>query len=354
MRWLRGAAGAALILTWAGAVPASAHEFSRSTSRVTVSGRTVRAAISLGATDLHQGPPVDGDGDGVAAIDEIDAAIAPIFAAVKQHFRLTADQAAPTAIVLDRYGLSGADTLRMDVVYTFAAPVRSVAIESTLPALTQPDHRHFVYATVGGATREAVLDGATTRASFDGGEPLHATARRFVVLGMEHIVTGYDHLAFLGVLLLGAASLLDVVKIVTAFTVAHSVTLGLATFGLVALPAALIECLIALSIAWVAVENVLLERPERRWRITCLFGLIHGFGFSNVLRDMGLPPGALALSLFGFNAGVEIGQLIFVVLTFPLLWRLMQTRWRSPLALAGSSAALTLGVYWFVQRLLLA
>ncbi len=346
---------AALILAGAVAVPVVAHELSRSTSHVTVSGRTVRAAISFGATDLHQGPAVDADGDGVASMDEIDAAIAPIFAALKQHFRLSADQAAPTTIVLDRYGLSGTGTLRLDLVYTFAAPVRSVAIESTLPALTQPDHRHFVYATVGGTAREVVLDGTAARASFDGGaEPLRATVRRFVVLGMDHIVSGYDHLAFLVVLLLGAASLRDVVKIVTAFTVAHSVTLGLATFGLVAPPAALVECVIALSIAWVAVENLLRERQARRWRVAFLFGLMHGFGFSNVLRDLELPSGALALSLFAFNAGVEIGQLIFVALTFPLFWRLMRTRWRSPLSLVGSCAVLTLGVYWFVQRLLLA
>ena len=349
------AAAAALILVWAGADPASAHEFSRSTSRVTVNGRTVHAAIAIGATDLHQGPPVDRDGDGVASVDEIDTAIGPIFAAFKQHFRLTADQAVPTAILLDRYGLSGGDTLRMDVDYIFAAPVRSVAIESTLPALTQPDHRHFVYATIGGAAHEVVLDGATTRASFDGGAtPLGDTARRFVALGMQHIVTGYDHLAFLVVLLFGAASLLDVAKIVTAFTVAHSVTLGLATLGLVVVPPPLIECLIALSIAWVAVENLLRARHERRWRITFLFGLVHGLGFSNVLREMALPSGALALSLFTFNAGVEIGQLAFVLVAFPLIWRTMHTRWHSPLALAGSSAVLSVGVYWFVQRLLLA
>ena len=346
-------AATALVLIGVGAVTAAAHEFSRSTSRVTVSGRTVHAAISIGATDLHQGPPVDGDGDGVASVDEVDAAIEPVFTAMKQHFRLTADGAAPASILLDRYGLSGSDTLRMDLHYTFGAPVRAVAIDSTLHALTQPDHRHLVNATVGAASHEAVLDSASTHTTFDGGAtPLIETARRFVTLGMEHIVTGYDHLAFLVVLLIGAASLLDVVKIVTAFTLAHSVTLGLATFGLVTLPSALIECLIALSIAWVAVENLLADRLDRRWRITFLFGLIHGFGFSSVLRDMDLPAGALALSLFTFNAGVELGQLAFVLLAFPIIWRAMRTTWQSQLSLAGSSAVLSLGVYWLVQRLL--
>jgi len=151
--------------------------------------------------------------------------------------------------------------------------VRAVAVESTLHALTQPDHRHLVYATLEGGSREAVLDQSSMRAAFDGGvTPALDTARRFALLGMQHIITGYDHLAFLFVLLVGASSLLDVVRIVTAFTVAHSVTLGLATFGLVALPASLIESLIALSIAWVAVENLLLDHLERRWRVAFLFG----------------------------------------------------------------------------------
>ncbi len=116
----------------------------------------------------------------------------------------------------------------------------------------------------------------------------------------------------------------------------------------------LIESLIALSIVWVAVENLLLDRLGRRWRMTFLFGLVHGLGFSNVMRDLELPRASLALSLFTFNVGVEIGQLIFVVVTFPLMYRLLGTRWHPRLALACSSVVLCLGVYWFVQRLLLA
>ena len=349
------AAAAALMFLWAAAAPASAHELSRSTSRITVNGRTVRVALSIGAMDLHQGPLVDVDGDGVASVEEVDAAIASIFAAIRHHVRLSADQTAPMSERLDRYGLSGGETLRLDLEYTFAEPVRSVTITATLPALTQPDHRHLVHAAFGETAQEAVLDSTTTQAAFAGvPTPLLATARRFVTLGIEHIVTGYDHLAFLVVLLIGASSLLDVMKIVTAFTVAHSVTLGLATFGVVTLPSALIESVIALSIAWVAVENLLRDRLERRWRVTFVFGLIHGFGFSNVLRDLELPRAALALSLFSFNAGVEIGQLAFVLFAFPLIWWALRRSWQSRLSLVGSSIVLMLGVYWFVQRLLLA
>jgi hypothetical protein len=351
-------ATAVLVSVWfvsAGAIAASAHEFSRSTSRISVEGRTVRASLTIGATDLHQGPAVDLNGDGFASIEEIDAAIEPVFAAIKTHYRLTADGAAPTSVILDRYGLASPDTLRLDLQLTFAAPVTALAIDSTLHQLTQPDHRHLAHAVIHGTSHEAVLDGSVTHADFQAGlSATSDTAKRFVVLGMEHIATGYDHLAFLVVLLVAATSLLDVVKIVTAFTVAHSITLALATIGLVALPSTMIESLIALSIAWVAVENLLVDHVDRRWRITFVFGLVHGFGFSNVLRDMDLPRASLALSLFAFNAGVEIGQLIFVLVAFPLIYHVLRTRWHPPLALACSSVVFCLGVYWFVQRLLLA
>ena len=106
---------------------------------------------------------------------------------------------------------------------------------------------------------------------------------------------------------------------VTSFTVAHSVTLALATFEIISLPPRLIESLIALSIAYVAIENFTGKTLVHRWKITFLFGLIHGFGFSNVFREMELSRRSLAISLFSFNAGVEIGQLVFVCAVFPLV-----------------------------------
>jgi hypothetical protein len=339
----------------AAATAAGAHEISRSTSRIVVTGRSATVVFTIGALDFHAGPAIDSDGDGRASPDEVDAAIGPVFAVVKQHFRLTAAGAAPSAVLLERYARVDGTMLRLDLQYAFDASIGPIAITSTLDAVTQPDHRHLASVVRGGTTEQAVLDASRPEATF-GGAPGTSlvTVRRFLTLGMEHIVTGYDHLAFLGAVLVGATTLIEVVKIVTAFTVAHSVTLGLATVGLVALPARLIETLIALSIAWVAAENLLAERVARRWRVTFLFGLVHGFGFSNVLRELALPPATLALSLFAFNLGVEVGQVGFVALAFPLVTVAMRSAWRTPLALASSSLVLCLGVYWFVQRLLAA
>ena len=142
----------------------------------------------------------------------------------------------------------------------------------------------------------------------------------FLPLGIQHILEGWDHLLFLLALVLPGGSLGNLVRIVTAFTVAHSLTLGAAALELVRVPAAPVEALIALSIGWVAAENLARAKPmSRRWAVAFAFGLIHGFGFANVLRDVGLPRDALLSSLLWFNVGIELGQLLVVLLLVPSL-----------------------------------
>jgi hydrogenase/urease accessory protein HupE len=178
---------------------------------------------------------------------------------------------------------------------------------------------------------------------------------RFLLLGIEHIFTGYDHLAFLiGLLLLGGR-LGELVKIVTAFTVAHSITLALAALDLLAPPARVIEPLIAASIVFVGAENVwALHRNaapsalRNRWMVTLAFGLVHGFGFAAVLRQLALPRAALAASLVSFNLGVECGQVCIVVVAVPLLRWLRRVR---AFALAASAFIAALGTFWLVTRL---
>jgi glucan phosphoethanolaminetransferase (alkaline phosphatase superfamily) len=211
-------------------------------------------------------------------------------------------------------------------------------------------HQHMMNVRLNGTLHEAILDSRTQEATFSGVETTHLqTVWRFVRLGVEHIFTGYDHLAFLLGLLVATTTLGSLVKIITSFTIAHSITLALATFNLVMLPSRLTESLIALSIGYVAAENLLDFRAMKRYYITFLFGLVHGFGFSSVLREMDLPKSSLALSLFSFNAGVEIGQITFVVLIFPLVQDLVSSGWKR-LKPAVSIGVACLAAYWFVQR----
>jgi hypothetical protein len=175
----------------------------------------------------------------------------------------------------------------------------------------------------------------------------------FLLLGIEHILGGWDHLLFLLGLLLRGGGWLSLAKIVTAFTLAHSVTLALAALDIVVLPDRLVEAVIALSIAFVAAENLFL-RPvvSRRWLVSFCFGLVHGFGFSSALRELGLPTQGLLLALLGFNAGVELGQALVVALVLPALALLRETRWERRMVWTSSAAILLVGVALFVERLL--
>ncbi|MDA2924087.1 HupE/UreJ family protein, partial [Acidobacteria bacterium AH-259-L09] len=174
---------------------------------------------------------------------------------------------------------------------------------------------------------------------------------RFVKLGIEHIFTGYDHLAFLlGLILLGG-SIRRLIAIVSSFTVAHSVTLTLATLDVVVLPTRFVESAIALSICYIALENIFVREINGRWKITFFFGLIHGFGFSNILRAMQLPRKGLVTSLFSFNAGVEIGQVVIITLLCPLIFFVARHSWHKAVVTVTSALIGGLGLMWFLERM---
>ena len=184
----------------------------------------------------------------------------------------------------------------------------------------------------------------------------------YLRLGVEHILTGFDHLLFVFGLMLLIGPSWSLIKTITAFTIAHSVTLGLAALGYLRFPSAAIEALVALSILFVAVELARTGEPtlarRRPWVIALLFGLLHGMAFAGVLADIGLPSGAAPQALLLFNVGVEIGQLIFiaVVLAAWAGWRALtrRTSW-TPQTWTATAPAYAIGglsAYWFIERTL--
>ncbi len=178
----------------------------------------------------------------------------------------------------------------------------------------------------------------------------------FFQLGVQHIWMGYDHLLFLFALLVVCRSFRSIVGIISCFTIAHSITLALATFEVVNLPGKLVEPMIAASIVFVGLENVVRrgDEPKGRWLLTFLFGLIHGFGFAGVLRDLGVSGDAgesIIMPLFSFNLGVELGQIVIAAVILPLIWHLRKRPGfivRGVPILSGLVAAA--GLYWLVQR----
>jgi len=181
------------------------------------------------------------------------------------------------------------------------------------------------------------------------------SVREFLGLGVAHILTGYDHLLFLLSLLLVVGSLRSALQIITSFTCAHSITLALATLNVVHISPRITEPLIAVSIVYVGLENLLNPTAGRRWILTFGFGLIHGFGFASALRELGLgADGAgVAAPLFSFNLGVELGQLAIAALVLPLLWKCRASpAFTKRFVPIGSAGVVLAGACWFLQRTL--
>jgi hydrogenase/urease accessory protein HupE len=176
---------------------------------------------------------------------------------------------------------------------------------------------------------------------------------RFLLLGVEHILTGYDHLAFLLALLLAGGSLRHNAKTITSFTVAHSLTLALAATGVLNIPPAIVEPVIAASIVFVGLENLFRRRIAERWVVTFVFGLIHGLGFASALRELGIGGFGVGvvIPLFSFNLGVELAQITIAALVLPLIWRLEKRPTFTLRHVPALSLLITFaGVYWLLTR----
>lgn len=252
---------------------------------------------------------------------------------------------------------SGNEIVRLS--YRCDTPVRDLAINSE--ALLDVDDKHVQVVKVVDAANldkvvgEAMLDARHTRAQLHIGSAapslLSARLWRFFKLGVEHILTGLDHILFIVTVILATTGWRDMIKVVTAFTVAHSLTLALAFFGLVSLPAAVVEPLIALSILYVAVENVLAKQVRGRVLLVFGFGLVHGLGFVGVLQEITFAKTEMISSLLAFNLGIEAGQLL-IVIPFLLVLGLFRRHAWQPSAIKYASLATGLaGLVWLLDRL---
>ena len=251
---------------------------------------------------------------------------------------------------------------RHAVAFRFTAPLQRpvghLTIETALFP-TAPQHQTFLNVYEDGRlVRQDVLTADRTRAELyaAGAEGVLAVLAAFILAGIHHIFIGPDHILFIVGLLLLGGGVGRVLKVATAFTLAHSITLASAALGLVHVSSRIVEPLIALSIVYVGFENLRPRAEARDWRMRIAFGfgLVHGFGFASVLQEFGLPHEALACSLLGFNLGVEVGQACIVLAVMPVL--LAVRRWVpriAPRAVAACSwGIIVAGGWWFFQRVL--
>jgi hypothetical protein len=302
------------------------------------------------------------------ALPELPAASASILIAAANGDRAAAETIAEAARSSVTIGLAGVRcrTGRVRIGGAGANETRStIEIDFTCDAThgrldIAEDWSAFLgehYQTLGNlrttsGERQVTFGEASKTASVDIDRTAATSWLDFVRLGVEHILTGYDHLLFLAVLLATARGLWSVVRIVTAFTLAHSVTLTVGALGIVTIPDRIIEPLIAATIVWVALENLFGSEPDRRrWIWSFGFGLVHGLGFASALGELGLKGAALVRGLVGFNLGVEIGQLLFVAVFLPALMWLSRGRGAQLTPRFVSLAVALVGTYWLVERI---
>jgi hypothetical protein len=216
---------------------------------------------------------------------------------------------------------------------------------------SDPSHANFASIKMNGEQQEEILSFESREIEIGEVSFLHTT-KQFIVLGLEHIFTGYDHILFVISLLIGAKTIRHIFTLITGFTIAHSITLALATFEIILLPSRLVESAIALSIVYIALINIFNKESKHQPWLAFGFGLIHGFGFAGILSEMKLDANQMATSLFSFNIGIEMGQLLIVSIAFPIiLWikkiTIKPIKWVIP---STSVAILAFGLIWFIQR----
>jgi hypothetical protein len=357
--------------------PAHAHKPSDSYLTLNVADSGVSGRWDIALRDLDVAIGLDADGDGAITWGEVRQRHTDIAAYATARLAVAADGRPCTLAVgtqqIDEHTDGAYSVLPLKLAC--AGAPRTLTLNYTLFADLDPQHRGLLNLQAQGVAKTAILGPQAPSQSFVLSEASAWT--QFVDYlrdGVWHIWIGFDHILFLLSLLLPAVGIWplmhaprrhgawqpvdrfgqafwDVLRIVTAFTVAHSITLTLATLGVLALPSRLVESAIAASVVLAALNNIWPMFHGRRWIVAFLFGLVHGFGFASVLADLGLPQGTLVLALLGFNVGVEAGQLAIVAVFLPLAFALRRSwLYRRGVLLGGSCVIAAIAAAWMVER----
>jgi hypothetical protein len=336
-------------------LPAHAHKPSDSYLTLKVDGARVDGQWDIALRDLDVALNLDQDANGELTWDEVRARHAAISAYALGRLTLANCVVSGGEQLIDNHTDGAYTVLR----FSAACPdgQESLTIGYRLFAELDPQHKGLLKLETGGVTATAIFSPERAQQTLS----LHAPARwtqfaDYVRHGVWHIWIGFDHILFLLSLLLPALlmrlrpAFIDVLKVVTAFTLAHSITLTLASLHLIALPSRWVETAIAASVVLAALNNIFPLFRGHRPHAAFAFGLLHGFGFASVLADLGLPQGAMALALAGFNVGVELGQLAIVAVFLPLAWLARDVRFYRQ-ATTGASALIALvAAVWLLER----
>lgn len=359
---------------------AEAHFADQSYIFLNVTDTTLGGELEATLTDLDQIIPLDADGDGEITTQEALAKETEIFDYLLGQLEISANgqPLTVTRTEMDFLELPNRTFVKAGIEVT-GFETTPEAVEVTFNGFYgQLENPHKFFGIIASNTRTGLENNEANIAAFFGpdertqtislvGLPWFQLLMMFIVQGVWHIWLGFDHVLFLATLLIPAvmvvvasrwepeeslrAPLMKTVKLVTAFTLAHSVTLSLAALDIVRLPAWIVEAIIALSIAYVALTILIPRWHKNMFWVVVAFGFFHGFGFANVLEPINIEPNQKVLTLAGFNIGVELGQLAIVIVLFPILYMLRKTSfYRNIVMKVGSVLLILIALFWFEER----
>jgi hypothetical protein len=340
---------------------ARGHDPGLSTAALKIFPDYLEAEATFARADIERLVSVDRDRDGRVNLEELERARPNLEALARNLLSVPSDDAITNTEPAFR--LDENNNVHLAGIFRALGP--KLIVESPLLKQLPRGHRQFVRVldAQGATLTEALLTAEhdTVELGSLTAEEVQ-TARKstfgeFFFMGVEHILTGYDHLIFLFGLLIAMSPLRATLLMITCFTLAHSATLALAAFDLVRVPAHIVEPLIAATIVYVGAENLLrLHNPTGRWRLTLVFGLVHGLGFATDLKEKvaGMVGEKIVLPLVSFNLGVELGQMAVAALVLPLIWWLRsQPVLARGLVPSCSTLVVLAGAWWLAERTLM-
>jgi hydrogenase/urease accessory protein HupE len=336
-----------------------AHDPGLSAAELRIGNDSLMGELSFALADIEPLCPIDIDRDQQISSEEFEAARPKLEQMARRSLAISLDgESAVCEEATVRLDTEGS-ALRFHLTF-FPVSGSHLELESVLIQSLARGHRQFLVVKDrrGNTFAEQMLQSGSAKfvVNLQGqSDGVIDAVHRFVVLGVEHILTGYDHLAFLLAFLLAGSALREVLKIITSFTLAHSISLALATFNILTISPSVVEPLIAVSVVYIGFENLLRRNLNRRWLLTFGFGLIHGLGFAAVLRELNIGTEARTaiVPLLSFNLGVEFGQVAIAAFILPLIWKLKSRPWFVPkLVPVCSTCVAILGAFWLIERLL--
>ena len=350
--------------------PAWAHKPSDSYLHIELGQQDLSGRWDIAVRDLEYAIGIDANDDGDVTWGELKSQQPAVEAYALSRLKIARGGSdcvlSSQDYLVDRHS----DGAYAVLVFAARCPssAKTLTVDYQLLFDVDPQHKGLASVTHAGQTSTLIFEAMKTRQTldFDSASPWNEFGR-FIYQGAWHIWLGFDHVLFLLALLLPSvlrrenntwqaadnrrSVIVDVLKIVTAFTIAHSITLSLAALGVVNAPTRVIESAIAASVILAALNNIFPFFTQHRTKIAFAFGLLHGFGFASVLADLGLTESTLLRSLLGFNLGVELGQILIVAILLPIAYRLRDTRfYQRGVLWAGSLMIAALAAVWLLQR----